>query len=91
MLIFQCTKTKNHFTFNIYKPLNIIIVGIINVFGTFMLLLFSILVFIVVLWFSFRCYDIFCKCHKEDLIATAQGIRASEDDIIGLEEAPVVE
>lgn len=56
-----------------------------------MLLLFSILVFIVVLWFSFRCYDIFCKCHEEDLIATAHGVRASEDDIIGLEEAPVVE
>ena len=56
-----------------------------------MLLLFSILVFIVVLWLSFRCYDIFCKCHEEDLIATAQGISASEDDIIGLEEAPVVE
>ena len=60
-------------------------------FGAFMLLLFSILAFVVALWFSFRCYDIFCKCHEEDLIATAQGISASEDDIIGLEEAPVVE
>lgn len=60
-------------------------------FGTFMLLLFSILAFAVALWFVFRCHDLFCRCHEEDLIATAQGIRANEDDIIGLEEARVVE
>jgi hypothetical protein len=76
---------------NICKPLNIIILVIINVFRRFYAFAISILAFVVALWFSFRCYDIFCKCHEEYLIATAHGIIASEDDIIGLEEAPVVE
>lgn len=58
--------------------------------NSFILLLFSIAAFAVALWFMFRCNDLFCRCHEEDLIATAQGIRANNDNIIGLEEARVV-
>lgn len=52
---------------------------------TWVLFLFAIFGF--ALWFCFRFNDIFCR-HTADFIV--QGVRVSEDDIIGLPEANIV-